>query len=158
MDLPGRICGVPPAAPAAPAAATTRLAGSSPSANPASSRVEELNELSPGSSERRVSILVYDNRFNGTGGVSPRHLLYRSASKLGVPVFVGNLVPASVRKWQPGDRENWLLRMLPRMTAKVVVLLDGFDTVLMCKAQELYEKWQRLAGDDKILISGEKVS
>ena len=139
-DPPGRVCGVLP-----------RSKESSDSGGALT-----LTELSEGQKEDRISILVYDNRFNSSAGVSQRHLLYRSATKLGVPLVVGSLVPASVRKWQPGDRELWLLRTLPRMSTKLVMLLDGFDTVLFCQARELYDKWQRLAGGNRVLISGEK--
>lgn len=75
---------------------------------------------------------------------------------LGVPVLIGSLVPATQRPWRPGDRELWLLRVLPRVKARVVALLDGFDTVLMCGASQLVKVWEQLAGEGSILISTEK--
>ena len=106
--------------------------------------------------EGELTLLVYDNHFNGSTGPSPRHLLYRSAALLGVPTLIGSLVPSKVRRWLPGDRELWLLRTLPRMSTRLVVLLDGFDTVLQCRTAELVDVWKRLAGDGRILISAEK--
>ena len=106
--------------------------------------------------DEALTLLVYDNKFNITTGPSPRHLLYRSAAILDVPTLIGSLVPATVRRWLPGDRELWLLRTLPRMTSRLVVLLDGFDTVLQCRTAELEAVWKRLAGDGRILISAEK--
>lgn len=151
LDQPGRLCGMPrqvradarnlPAAPAAAVSLVT-LGGTEPPA--ASSNSADL------------ALLVYDNKYNASVGPLPRHLLYRSALQLHVPVHIGSLVPASVRKWQPGDRELWLMQTLPTLKQALVVLLDGFDTVLMCSAAELADKWRRLAGHGRILISTEK--
>ena len=93
-----------------------------------------------------VLLLLYDNHFD----VSARHkatdVLYRSADALGVQFHAGSLAPASERPWSAGDREEWLLRTLPNVDARLVVLLDATDAVLFCRAAELAAKWQRLAG------------
>ena len=139
-DQPGRVCGMP-----------SRDEG----ASSASSGPSELHVLGHDASDE-LALLIYDNKFNSSLGPSPRHLLYRSAAALGVPVLIGSLVPAAVRRWMPGDREKWLMATLPRMTAKLVVLLDGFDTVLQCRVAELADVWRRQAGKGRILITTEK--
>lgn len=149
-DSLGRVCGAPNSDAAGRSEATAGLASTSP--------LHALPVAAPagGNDPQDLALLVYDNKYNSSVGPAPRHLLYRSAAMLGVPVFIGSLVPASTRRWLPGDREQWLMRTLPTMSARVVALLDGFDTVLMCSASELADKWRRLAGKDRILISTEK--
>jgi hypothetical protein len=148
-DTPGRICGVPPSAPDG-VVSTAELTSSS-----SSTLIRLPSTDSTGGADPLV-LLVYDNRYNSSVGPLPRHLLYRSAAALGVPVLIGSLVPAAVRRWQPGDRELWLMRTLPTISARLAVLLDGFDTVLMCKTSELVDRWRHLAGGNRILISTEK--
>ena len=163
-DAEGRLCGMPSARIVSSRSSTTTTSGST-SNNVGSSysggrllegpRSPSLTTLGA-KAESDLALLVYDNRYNSSLGPSPRHLLYRSAVMLGIPVHIGSLVPSSVRRWQPGDRELWLMRTLPTLQEKLVALLDGFDTVLMCQRSELVEKWRRLAGDGRILISTEK--
>ena len=93
-----------------------------------------------------VRLLLYDNKHDASGKMKLTDLLYRSASHLGVPFQVGSLLPASERPWMAGDREEWLLRMLPSVKSRLVVLLDATDAVLFCSAAELATKWQALAG------------
>lgn len=91
-----------------------------------------------------LQLLLYDNRFNESAPLKPTDLLYRSASRAGIPYRVGSLVPASERAWQAGDREQWLLDVLPTVSAKMVMLLDATDAVLFCEAEEILDKWRRL--------------
>ena len=48
-----------------------------------------------------------DNHYNSSLPLKRTDLLYRSASRAGIPYRVGSLVPASERAWQAGDREQW---------------------------------------------------
>ena len=97
-------------------------------------------------SASEVQLLLYDNHYDGSAPLKATDLLYRSANKLGVPFRSGSLVPASERPWSAGDREEWLLRTLPSVTARIVVLLDASDAVLFCDTTELAAKWRMLAG------------
>ena len=90
-----------------------------------------------------VQLLLYDNHYKGPP-YKQTDLLYRSATDIGVSFRVGSLLPASVRKWEAGDREEWLLRTLPDVNAKNVVLLDATDAVLFCDRAELIKKIQTL--------------
>ena len=103
--------------------------------------------LSPptGASEE-VALLLYDNRFDAARELKPTDVLYRSATALGVPFRAGSIAPASKRPWSAGDREEWLLRVLPRVDSKLVVLLDASDAVLFCRTAELVAKWHAIAG------------
>ena len=87
-----------------------------------------------------VLLLLYDNHHNQSSPVKRTELLYRSAKTLGVPYHVGHLIPATERSWLAGDREEWLLRVLPSVSANMVVLLDASDAVLFCRAAELVAK------------------
>ena len=129
-DPAGRVCGV--------------------AADP-SPRAEPLSK-----DEKDLQLLVYDNRYKGRASVLPRHLLYRSAAHLDVSLEVGSLAPATVRPFRPGDREAWLMRTLSKSSARLVLLLDAFDTVLTCNTAELVEIWRTLAGPGRILISTER--
>ena len=151
QDVQGRVCGVP-----RHGTDSSRDAGVRVEASPLATLMAPAAAPKIESAEAHLALLVYDNHYNASVGPNPRHLLYRSAVHLGVPVHIGSLVPASVRRWQPGDRELWLMRTLPTLTEKLIVLLDGFDTVLMCRMSELAERWRRLAGENRILISTEK--
>ena len=91
-----------------------------------------------------VSLLLYDNKYDGRS--KRRDLLYRSAAHFGVPYQVGSLLPARLRPWEAGDREEWLLRTLPGVKSKLVVLLDATDAVLFCGMSEMIDKWLALAG------------
>ena len=98
------------------------------------------------SASEEVTLLLYDNHFDPKAAPKPTDVLYRSATSLGVPFRVGSLAPASTRPWSAGDREEWLLQVLPRVDSKIVVLLDASDAVLFCRASELAAKWHALAG------------
>ena len=91
-----------------------------------------------------VELLLYDNHYTPGRPFKKTDMLYRSATALGVPFQVGSLAPASQRAWRSGDREKWLLKTLPTMTAQLVVLLDASDAVLFCRTQELVRKWRKL--------------
>jgi hypothetical protein len=65
-----------------------------------------------------------------------------------VPYRVGSLVPATERQWESGDREEWLLRTLPSIKSRLVVLLDASDAVLFCDSLEIATKWRQLSGSE----------
>ena len=96
--------------------------------------------------EASMRLLLYDNQFVAGLPLKPTHLLYRSAEHLGVPYHVGSLAHASERPWLAGDREEWLMRVLPEQTASLVMLLDATDAALFCGPEELAAKWRALAG------------
>ena len=131
-DTPGRVCG---------AQRPTLAEAASPSG--AASQRLSSHAAPP------LELLLYDNRYVGHGNpYKDTDVLYRSATDMGVPFRVGSLVPASVRSWQSGDREEWLLQTLPKMTSRMVVLLDASDALLVCRRAELLQKLRKLLGTD----------
>ena len=132
-DSPGRVCGArrPTLAEAAsPSGAASRSSHAAPP----------------------LELLLYDNRFAGhSKPFKDTDVLYRSATEMGVPFRVGSLVPASVRSWQSGDREEWLLQTLPKLTSRMVVLLDASDALLVCRRAELLQKLRKLLSTDGLV-------
>ena len=127
------------------AEAGRRLAGPSGAASRSSHAAPRSSHAAP-----PLELLLYDNHhFAGNGKIfKVTDVLYRSATEMGVPFRVGSLVPASVRGWQSGDREEWLLQTLPKLTSRMVVLLDASDALLVCRRAELLQKLRKLLGTD----------
>ena len=142
-DSPGRVCG----------ARQPALADSA-SGRPSRRRTSRRSHAAP----TPLELLLYDNRFAGRGKpFKDTDVLYRSATELGVPFRVGSLVPASVRGWQSGDREEWLLQTLPKVASQMVVLLDASDALLVCRSAELLQKLRKLLGTDGLVEGRERV-
>jgi len=124
-DTPGRVCG---------------------------EKGDQIRSSASRSSHPPLELLLYDNHFAGHGKpFKDTDVLYRSATAMGVPFRVGSLAPASVRSWQSGDREEWLLQTLPKMTARMAVLLDASDALLVCRRAELIQKLRKLLSTDGLV-------
>jgi hypothetical protein len=126
-----------------------------------------------------LSVLFYDDRYKESRDRGEL-AIYRSLDRDQVPFVVGppneafrgggvkagtgkpGDAPAerSALKYRPGDKVDWLMHMLPRVSSQFVFLLDT-DTIWLCSAAEAVRKRNRLLREgglrnDSVLLFGER--